>query len=441
MTTASHSPVDATEYFGADPAMRRRDLSTVAAGLVGSEILKIATEVRAMQAAGKPVLNLTVGDFSPKEFPIPDALTEATMRALESGQTNYPPADGMPELRQALQHLYERELGLRYPLSSIIVQSGGRPGIYAAYVSLIDPGEAVLYPLPSWNNEYYCQLVGARPIQVETRAEDGFMPTADSLAPHIGAARLVVLNTPVNPTGTVMSADHLRAICELILAENRRRAETGERAVYLLFDQIYWMLTFGDARHVTPIEVAPEMAAYTVMVDGISKSFAATGLRVGWTFAPPAVAAPIRDVIAHIGAWAPKPVQMATAELLNDVEAVHEYHAQMKREAQQRLIALCEGFGQMRAAGLPVDSLDPEGAIYLSARLNLIGREFEGKRFGSSDDIRRFVLDQAGFAVVPFDAFGFHGESGWVRLSVGAVSLKDIDGGLRRLRSALERVT
>jgi aspartate aminotransferase len=440
MATMSRPLIDAAEHFGADPAERRRDLSTVAAGLVGSTILKIATEVRAMIAAGKPVLNLTVGDFSPKEFPIPDALREATVRALESGQTNYPPADGVPELRQAIQHLYERDLGLRYPLSSIIVQSGGRPGIYATYASLIDPGEAVLYPLPSWNNEYYCHLVGARSIEVETRAEDGFMPTAESLAPHIGEARLVVLNTPVNPTGTVMPADHLRAICDLILAENERRAASGGRAVYLLFDQIYWMLTFGDARHVTPIEVAPEMAAWTIMVDGISKSFAATGLRVGWTIAPPAIAAPIRDVIAHIGAWAPKPVQIATAELLNDVEAVHEYHTQMKHEAQQRLTALCEGFGAMREAGLPADSLDPEGAIYLTARLDLVGREFEGKRFDSNDDIRRFVLDQAGFAVVPFDAFGYKGESGWVRLSVGAVSMKDIQGGLTRLRSALERV-
>ena len=95
----------------------------------------------------------------------------------------------------------------------------------------------------------------------------------------------------------------------------------------------------------------------------------------------------------------------------------------------------------LRAAGLPVDSLDPEGAIYLSARLNLIGRAFEGRRFASSDDIRRFVLEQAGFAVVPFDAFGYHGESGWVRLSVGAVSMRDIEGGLQRLRAALERVT
>lgn len=444
MTTVSDPrgthPVDAAAYFGSDSGARRGDLSNVAAGLVGSEILKIAADVRAMQAAGKPVLNLTVGDFSPKEFPVPHALTEATVRALEAGQTNYPPADGVPELRQAIQQLYERELGLRYPVSSIVVQSGGRPGIYATYAALLSPGDRVIYPLPSWNNNHYAHLVGAEAIEVPTRREDGFLPTAETLAPHIGTARLVCLNTPLNPTGTVMSADNLRAICDLILAENTRRAERGERAVYLLFDQIYWMLTFGNARHYTPPEVAPEMAAYTIFIDGISKGFAATGLRVGWTVAPPVVAGPIKDIITHVGAWAPKPIQLATAELLNDVETVEEYHSQMKVEVQNRLRALYDGFQAMRSAGLPVDCMAPEGAIYLSANLDLLGRTFEGKEFHTNEDIRQFVLDQAGFAIVAFGAFGFKDENGWFRLSVGAVSTSDVENGLQRLHAALERI-
>jgi aspartate aminotransferase len=444
MATVSHphatEAVDAAAYFPPDPQAARRDLSDVGANLIGSEILKIANDVRAMQAAGQPVLNLTVGDFSPKEFPIPQALADASVAALKAGHTNYPPSDGIPELRKAIQHVYERELGLRYPLQSIVVQSGGRPGIYATYRALLDPGDAVLYPLPSWNNNHYCQLVGARPIEVATRREDGFLPTAELFAPHIREARLVCLNSPLNPTGTIMSRDHLKSICDLILQENARRAETGERALYLLFDQIYWMLTFGEARHYTPTEVAPEMAAYTIYVDGISKGFAATGLRVGWTIAPPHVAAPIKDIIAHVGAWAPKPVQVATAELLNDVESMHEYLVTMKASAQMRLDALYDGFQAMRAAGLPVDCLPYEGAIYLTAHLDLAGREFEGKRFEGNEDIRRFVLEQAGFAIVPFGAFGFKEDNGWFRLSVGAVSHNDISGGLARLRSALERV-
>lgn len=440
MTITSRSPLDVAATLPVDAAARRHDLSRLAQGLVGSEILKIAADVRAMQTAGRPVLNLTVGDFSPKQFPVPQALTAATVRALEAGQTNYPPSDGMPELRQAVQQLYERELGLRYPISSIIVQSGGRPGILATYLALVNPGDGVIYPLPSWNNNHYCHLVGARPIEIETRCEDGFLPTAQSLAPHIGAARLVCLNTPLNPTGTVMGPDHLRAICELILEENMRRAQRNAPAVYVLFDQIYWMLTFGDVQHYTPPEVLAEMALYTILIDGISKGFAATGLRVGWTVVPPVVAAPVKDLIAHIGAWAPKPVQLATAELLNDGAAVAEYHTHMRIEVQARLAALYQGFQAMRAEGLPVDCLEPEGAIYLSARLDLIGREVDGTVFRSNEDIRRYVLDAAGFAVVPFSAFGFREENGWFRLSVGAVSREDIASGLPRLHQAIRRV-
>ncbi len=152
------------------------------------------------------------------------------------------------------------------------------------------------------------------------------------------------------------------------------------------------------------------------------------------------VVGPIKDIIAHVGAWAPKPIQVATADLLNDRETVEEYHSQMKVEVQNRLQALYDGFQAMRAAGLPVDCMAPEGAIYLSANLDLIGRTFDGNVFRTNEDIRQFVLEQAGFAIVAFGAFGFKDENGWFRLSVGAVSTADVKNGLQRLHAALERV-
>ncbi|HZJ52839.1 MAG TPA: aminotransferase class I/II-fold pyridoxal phosphate-dependent enzyme, partial [Myxococcaceae bacterium] len=134
----------------------------MARGLMGSEILKVAAEIRALVAKGQKVCNLTVGDFSPREFPIPAELRDLISEALRAGETNYPPADGMPELRQAVQRFYARGLGLSYPLDSIVIASGARPIVYGTFRSVVDPGDVVVYPVPSWNNNYYVYMTGAK---------------------------------------------------------------------------------------------------------------------------------------------------------------------------------------------------------------------------------------------------------------------------------------
>jgi aspartate aminotransferase len=201
-----------------------------------------------------------------------------------------------------------------------------------------------------------------------------------------------------------------------------------------MYDQVYWMLTFGSAHHETPVRVVPEMARYTIFVDGISKAFAATGVRVGWGVGPRAVIAAMKDILGHVGAWAPRAEQVATAELLNDGGAMDAYLARHKGALQARLDRLHDGVSRMAKAGLPVRDIPPQGAIYLSVQFDLIGRR--GLR--TNDDVRRYLLEQAGFAVVPFQAFGLHGENGWFRLSVGAVSTRDIDEALPRLEAALK---
>jgi len=148
-----------------------QDLSKLSQGLIGSEVLRIAAEVRALLAAGQPVCNLTVGDFDANEFPPPAALLAGVTRALEAGHTNYPPSNGVLELRQAVSRYYRREFGLDYPVESVLVAGGARPLIYATYRALVDPGEAVAYPVPSWNNNHYCYLTGARSIPLEVSRE------------------------------------------------------------------------------------------------------------------------------------------------------------------------------------------------------------------------------------------------------------------------------
>jgi len=255
-------------------------LSKMAAGVLGSEILKIAAEIRAMVAAGQKVCNLTVGDFDAKQFRIPKFLEDELKAAITAGETNYPPSDGVMALRQSLQRFYKGELGLDYPVAGILVTGGARPAIYGTYRALVDPGDAVVYPVPSWNNNHYCWQVGAVQRAVVCTPEESFLPTRAKLEAAIRGARLLALNSPLNPTGTAFTAEVLGDLCDMVLEENRRRG-AGERPLFLMYDQVYWMLTFGSVKHVTPVALRPEMRPYTIFVDGISKPFASTRLRIG----------------------------------------------------------------------------------------------------------------------------------------------------------------
>ncbi|MEO5768255.1 MAG: aminotransferase class I/II-fold pyridoxal phosphate-dependent enzyme [Polyangia bacterium] len=427
-------------------------LSDLARGVVGSEILRIAAEIRTMKAKGADICNLTVGDFDPAHFPVPAKLLEGVQQALLAGHTNYPPSDGMPALREAVARFYERHLGLKYPVESVLITGGARPLLYGTYLTVLDRGDTVVYPVPSWNNNHYAYLTGARAIELPVHAESNFFPTADQLRPHIGKARLVMVNSPLNPTGTAISPTQLKEICELIVEENRRRAVANQKqkqeqkAVWLCYDQVYWQLVFprasaatasattapGDIRHVTPPQLVPEIAPYTIILDAASKSFAATGMRVGWAVLPPAARQRMADILGHVGAWAPKAEQVAMAALLDDDAAVSSYLDAMRTRVVERLERLARGFQEMRAAGLPVEVIPPQGAIYLSVRFLMPQR--------TNEQIRKLLLDEAGFAVVPFQAFGLQEDSGWFRISIGAVSLADIDAALPRVREVLARL-
>ncbi len=407
-------------------------LSSLARGLVGSEILKIAREINALCDKGKQICNLTVGDFSPKQFRIPHKLEELIAEALAAGETNYPPSDGVKELRQAVVQFFHDTFGLTYPIESTLIAGGSRPLIYAAYASVVDPGDKVVYPTPSWNNNHYTYLVGGVPVELVVGPETNFLPTADQLRPLVRDARLLCINTPVNPTGTVMARDGVEAIARLVVDENSRRVARGDRPLFLMWDQVYWMLTFGKNRHYAPPQLVPESARWTIFVDGISKAFAATGLRVGWTVAPPHVTARMRDILGHIGAWAPRAEQVAVAKFLGMGSEIELFHEKMIRDLKLRLDLLHEGFESMRRDGLPVRAFEPQGAIYLSVQFQIAGR--------TNEEIRRLLLDRAGFAVVPFQAFGLKQETGWFRLSAGAVSPEEIEAGLARVRDVLQQL-
>ena len=435
MTTTASAALD----FG-NQADLDRSLSAMARRLRGSVILRIAGEVRAMIAAGKPVCNLTVGDFDPKQFPIPVVLRDAVTRALASGETNYPPSEGLLPLRKAIADYVDREQGVRYPIESILVAGGGRPVVYAAYRAVLDPGDTVVYSVPSWNNDYYAEITDATSVAIEATRDNGFQPTLAEIAPHLSTASLLCLCSPGNPTGTMMATDQLRDILEAVVTENEARREAGRRHLFVFFDQIYGSLAYPPAEHVNPLALVPAAAPYLIVLDGISKAFASTGLRVGWVLAAPAVTTRIKDLLGHVGAWAPRAEQVGTAEFLANPTAISAYRTEMHRGIKARLDALFQGFDRLKSEGFAVDCIDPEGAIYLSLRLDLVGRTVDGHPIRSNEDIRQILLERAGLAVVPFQAFGLPGDSGWFRLSVGACSVADIEQAFPRVRALLQLV-
>ncbi|MFC0519055.1 pyridoxal phosphate-dependent aminotransferase [Mucilaginibacter angelicae] len=415
-------------------------VSLLAQNLHGSEIIKIAGEINELKRQGQNIANLTIGDFDSNIYPIPAPLKDKIIDAYNHNQTNYPAADGMLDLRQSVSGFLKRSLGLEYAPNQILISGGSRPLIYSIFLAVVNPGEKVVFPAPSWNNNHYSDLLNADAVIVPTVPENNFMPTADDIRPHLKGAALLALCSPLNPTGTMFSKKDLEEICDLVIAENKTRT-AGEKPLYLLYDQIYSQLTFGEHKHYDPVTLRPELKDYTIFVDGGSKCFAATGVRVGWGFGPELVIENMKAIVGHMGAWSPKPEQMAMAKFLTDEADVSSYLNDLKGKIQASLTALHEGFQEMKASGLNVDSIEPMGAIYLTLKIDYSGKTTpDGKVLKDSADINFYLIKEAGAAFVPFSAFGTGDEVNWFRASVGATPLNEIEALIPRVKAALEKL-
>ncbi len=416
-------------------------VSLMAENLIGSEIIKLAGEIRELMAKGNQIYNFTIGDFDPKIFPIPAELKQEIIRAYNEDETNYPAADGILDLRNAVSDLIKKWQGLDYANNEILIAGGARPVIYAIYQAIVNPGEKVVFPVPSWNNNHYTHLSNAVPVFVETKPENNFMPEASELKEHLRDASLLALCSPLNPTGTVFSKKQLEEICDLVIEENKRRS-VDEKPLYVMYDQIYWALTYGDNQHFDPVSLRPELRPYTIYVDGISKSFAATGVRVGWAFGPKKVIDKMKSILGHVGAWSPKAEQVATGRFLRNDNAVGAYLQSFKGEIETRLNGFYHGIQQLKKEGLPVDAIAPMAAIYLTVRFDLKGlTEPNGEKIETTEQVTSYLLREAKLAVVPFSAFGASKSSPWYRLSVGTASIQDVENAVHSLKSALSRLS
>ena len=416
-------------------------LSNLAETLIGSEIIKLAADIKEKQAKGEKIYNFTIGDFDPKVFPIPAEFEQEIITAYKEHLTNYPPADGIAELRQAVGGFIAEREGLTYdPAKEIVISCGGRPIIYATFRTIVDRGEKVVYATPSWNNNHYTHFLEAEHVVLETKPENDFMPTAAELKPLLKGAALLALCSPQNPTGTAFHQQQLEDICDLVLAENKSRS-AGEKPLYLMFDQMYWVLTYGETRHYNPVTLRPELRDYTIFIDGMSKAFASTGVRVGWALGPAHVIAKMKSILSHVGAWSPMAEQKAAARYLVQKENVDKYLLHFKSEIEERLVKIHQGFDNLKKAGHQVDAIAPQAAIYLTVKFNLAGKQTaDGAVLTDQAAVTSYILNEAKLALVPFYAFGSDKNSPWYRLSVGTCVKEEIPAMLEKLRAALEKL-
>jgi aspartate aminotransferase len=416
-------------------------LSHLSETLIGSEIVKLGGEIRERIRKGELIYNFTVGDFDPQIFPIPKELEDEIVEAYRNHFTNYPPGEGSLELRQAVSEFSKHYQRLEYNTDEILIASGGRPLIYALFRAICDKGDKVIYAVPSWNNNHYVHFVEGEHVVVEAKAENNFMPTTQDLKPYIKDAVFLALCSPQNPTGTTFRKEELQAICDMIVEENKRRSD-NEKKLYVMFDQMYWHLTYNDIKHYDPVSLNPEMRNYTVYIDAISKVFASTGIRVGWSMGPVFILNKMKAILSHVGAWAPMPEQKGLTKFLANKEAINSYLAHFKSEIEERLRRIYEGFVKLKSEGYNVDAVSPEAAIYLTIKIDLAGKKtVRGTELKTQSDVTSYLLQHASLAVVPFYAFGAPKTSPWYRLSVGTCKKEEIDEMLAKLGTALKQLS
>jgi aspartate aminotransferase len=402
-------------------------LSHVGNNIVGSEIIKISQQIKEILKT-KKVQNLTIGDFDSSINPIPEKLKDYIIDSYNENLTNYPLSAGQLNLRQSVSEYLKKRQGIDYNENEILVGGGVRPLIYTVYKALVNNGEGVIYPVPSWNNNHYSFLHGAVKQEIECKPENSFFPTASDIDMAINdKTSLICICSPQNPTGRVINPEVLKSICELVVNENNvRSSQVGSRPLYLFFDQIYSDLTV-EGLFVHPLTLCPEIRDYLICVDGISKSLCATGIRVGWMFGPQDIIGKMTEIFSHIGAWAPKPEQNAVARYLNDYDNMVEFVNSKTKQYSDISNKICDKIQELKDKGFRIDYQRPEGGIYISIYLG------ESLSFPTIESYIKFLINRCSIGLVPFEYFGSKENKGWFRMSIGGVDPNNVEEILNHL--------
>jgi aspartate aminotransferase len=392
-------------------------ISKMAAAVQPSATLAAGAKARQLKAEGIKVFDFSLGE---PDFPTPEHICKAATRAMLDGHTHYTPANGIAELRAAIARLYQRTYGLQLTADQVIVSNGAKHSLHNVLAATVGPGDEVIIPTPYWvSYSDLVQMTGASYVLVNTTQESGFKMTPAQLRAAITLrSRLVMLNSPSNPTGTVYTRQELEAIIDVIL----------ETEVAVLSDEIYERLVFGDARATCVATLRPGLAERTITISGVSKSYAMTGWRIGWAAGPLAVVKAMGNVQSQETSC---PCSISQYAALAAIEGDQDCVEKMRREFEARRDLVCKRLAALPHVQCPV----PGGAFYAFFNVSgHFGRTLAGRKVTNSTAFCQAALEAAHVNLVPGSAFG---AEGYVRLSFAA-SREQLNGGLDRLEQLLK---
>jgi len=382
-----------------------------------SATLAVDAKAKAKQAAGEDVVGFGAGE---PDFPTPPAIVAAAVKACANPRFHrYTPAGGLPELKEAIAAKTARDSGYQITAAQVLVTNGGKQAVYEAFATLLDPGDEVLLPAPYWTTyPEAVKLAGGVPVDVVTTEDQGYRVTVDQLeAARTPRTKVLLWCSPSNPTGAVASPEEVESIGRWAL----------EHGIWVVADEIYEHLVYGDTKHVSMPVAVPELAGQCVVVNGVAKTYAMTGWRVGWLIGPAAVVKAATNLQSHATSNVANVSQAAALEALTgDLSAV----AEMREAFDRRRQAMVRLLNEIPGVTCP----EPFGAFYCYPSVKaLIGKTLRGKRIESSAQLAELVLDEVGVAVVPGEAFG---TPGYFRLSY-ALGDEALEKGISRLNALL----
>jgi len=394
-----------------------RRISARVAAITESATLAVDAKAKALRAAGEPVIGFGAGE---PDFPTPDHIVEAAVQACRTPRYHkYTPAGGLPELREAIAAKTKRDSGYDVSAAQVLVTNGGKHAVHNSFATLLDPGDEVLLPAPYWTTyPEPIRLAGGEPVVLPTDESTGFRVTVDQLdAATTDRTKVLMFVSPSNPTGAVYPRDEVEAIGRW----------AADRGIWVITDEIYEHLTYGDHEFNSIATLVPELADRVVVVNGVAKTYAMTGWRVGWMIGPPDVVKAATNLQSHATSNVANVSQVAAlAAVSGDLEAVAGMRAAFERRGRtmHRLLS-----------GIPgVHALEPQGAFYAFPNLSAyLGRDIRGTRPATTVELCGVLLDEAKVAVVPGEAFD---APGYARLSY-ALGDDDLGEGCQRIADLL----